>query len=486
MKASQLIGINSLQPVQLNPAYINNLVKEVILSADAQDIDFTGLNIDQDEGYFLELYAYGSTAGTAVGIYFNNDTADTYYNTQQIYGENSALNTAEQTYGYVAYMEAGGRTYSRMDITSVNGYPIVKSDNLRLTSTGDIKQNNLNISYNVQGTVTAIKLRARDTDYVFKAGTIARLFKKRLNPSLLVTNNFLSNLIEERLIQNDTSQVDFYGLDSSLDGDYLLQYNLLNGPSNNYFNILFNGDTVVTDYRYRNIVNDTMIDSSSYLIYLYANKHGSGTADLRHVGGYAYSTAISSRQNSADISLIGVVTEKKTPISSITSIHVRDALQSNNIKAGSVLRLYKTRSGSQRPGPSFSAHKNSVAQPSVVTETYTKVTLSEEWDSHDCFTDSKFTPSIAGRYRFTAEVYFSPGVAAAAFFAVLYKNGVAYKRGQTVRFVGTLGQGCSLNVTAEANGSTDNFELYVFHSAGTDLTISGDPTVTYFQASKEG
>jgi len=168
----------------------------------------------------------------------------------------------------------------------------------------------------------------------------------KINPALLISDQNLSNVVGIRKITEDCNSVTFNDLDSNLDGDYILHFSIINGGSNDYFNILFNGDTVATDYRYRNILGDSLQDQNSYLCFLTDSKFGGGFANIKHINGYVFANSISCRENSSDISLLGVVTQKKTQVDKITSITIKALSGRALIKAGSVFRLLKTNSSS--------------------------------------------------------------------------------------------------------------------------------------------
>lgn len=136
--------------------------------------------------------------------------------------------------------------------------------------------------------------------------------------------------------------------------------------------------------------------------------------------------------------------------------------------------------------PHFSANKNGTNQTGVTSATDTKVTFTTEVDDVGGFYDaanSKYTPP-AGTYLFTARIPFTANVVdQAAYFCVLYKNGVAHLYSAHVNGSGTGTIAPGLSVLAEANG-TDYFEIYANGAGAGDKTISGTVGATYFQAVK--
>ncbi|KKN76983.1 hypothetical protein LCGC14_0364750 [marine sediment metagenome] len=118
--------------------------------------------------------------------------------------------------------------------------------------------------------------------------------------------------------------------------------------------------------------------------------------------------------------------------------------------------------------PSFSVYQTD-KQTGILNQTNTKLTWDvEEWDTHGNFAGNTFTPSVAGKYLFTGHVWLESGNIATTNFLVLllYKNGSKYKEA-TYKMNGTSNfQGPMLSVTADANGTTDYFELYIHQVTG--------------------
>ena len=131
--------------------------------------------------------------------------------------------------------------------------------------------------------------------------------------------------------------------------------------------------------------------------------------------------------------------------------------------------------------PSFSVHKNGTNQ-TFVTTTWTKLTWStEEWDINNNFAGDKFTPTVAGKYILTAgaEWLSNPENHVIS----IYKNGSAYKNtGMYIASVSTASNWITAEV--DANGTTDYFEVYIYQASGSDKTLNGLSTYTYFQGHK--
>jgi hypothetical protein len=136
------------------------------------------------------------------------------------------------------------------------------------------------------------------------------------------------------------------------------------------------------------------------------------------------------------------------------------------------------------PG-TFLAYRN--AAQSLATGTWTKVQFNaEDRDASGWFdptTNFRYTPQIAGIYQFFAAVYFQPGVANTTCQLKLYKNGASIGELDVATGSTALDEIRSGSFQAEANGTTDYFEVYAHHNAGVAKNIYGDATAerwTYF------
>jgi hypothetical protein len=132
--------------------------------------------------------------------------------------------------------------------------------------------------------------------------------------------------------------------------------------------------------------------------------------------------------------------------------------------------------------PAFGALISS--SQTVTTSTYTKLQFdTEEFDLTSDFDTStyKFTPSVAGYYQFNYEIFVNHIGSGQYLYALLYKNGAAVKQ---VRQIDDNVRNKSLqgSTLVYANGTTDYFELYGYHSFGSDTTFYSTASVTQFQA----
>jgi hypothetical protein len=123
------------------------------------------------------------------------------------------------------------------------------------------------------------------------------------------------------------------------------------------------------------------------------------------------------------------------------------------------------------PRPSFMARKN--AGQTVTAATLTKVTFqTEDFDTNNNFASSTFTPTVAGRYVLTAQVSTDANIDA---FVVIRKNGSDYAWGTRITSNPNYSH---VSCIAEANGSTDNFEVFYYASPG--ATTTPDSVRNYF------
>jgi hypothetical protein len=125
--------------------------------------------------------------------------------------------------------------------------------------------------------------------------------------------------------------------------------------------------------------------------------------------------------------------------------------------------------------PAFSAYLT--GYQNISSGSYTKVTFdTEEFDTNNNFSSSRFTPTVAGYYQLDAcvscqSVYNTLKVA-------IYKNGSIHKIGFNVQTNAVSG---NVSSVVYANGSTDYFEIYAFF--GTTQTAEPSADSTYFNGS---
>ena len=133
--------------------------------------------------------------------------------------------------------------------------------------------------------------------------------------------------------------------------------------------------------------------------------------------------------------------------------------------------------------PAFLAR--STSGQSIPHGTNTKISFNvEEFDTYNNFSSGRFTPTIPGKYIFTGTVGIDGNV---DIFAMLYKNGSVYAWGNRTGLGGGPNQlnYSTFSIVADANGTTDYFEMYVYHT-NTGSSASGliaDGARNYFSGS---
>jgi hypothetical protein len=111
-------------------------------------------------------------------------------------------------------------------------------------------------------------------------------------------------------------------------------------------------------------------------------------------------------------------------------------------------------------GPAFSAVP--ATGTSLTGTVFTKITYdSEEFDTNNNFSSSRFTPTVAGYYQFNWAVYFNSSSGSERATAI-YKNGSAYKWSNDLQISGAIVMSGSALVYL--NGSTDYVEIYGYSS----------------------
>jgi hypothetical protein len=131
--------------------------------------------------------------------------------------------------------------------------------------------------------------------------------------------------------------------------------------------------------------------------------------------------------------------------------------------------------------PAFKAYRSSTQ--SVADNTTTQVVFNAEtFDTNSNFntSDGTFTPTIAGTYILTANINFSSVAASSYSYLYIYKNGAAIA--QVIARTGSTADvaGRSISVVAQANGTTDNFEVWVRHTNGSATNLSAGEAATNF------
>lgn len=120
-------------------------------------------------------------------------------------------------------------------------------------------------------------------------------------------------------------------------------------------------------------------------------------------------------------------------------------------------------------GPAFGAY--ATATQSLPDNTATKLTFdTEEFDTANVFSSSRFTPNVFGYYQLNAGA--TLGGAASYYNLRIYKNGSFLKQGVQLGSNSQSGLAAGVSATVFLNGSTDYVEIFA-------LQVSGSSVSTY-------
>lgn len=134
-------------------------------------------------------------------------------------------------------------------------------------------------------------------------------------------------------------------------------------------------------------------------------------------------------------------------------------------------------------GPAFSAYPSS--GQTVGSGSQVKILFgTEEFDTANCFSSSRFTPTVAGYYQINSTVRFDGGgPGTGECMIVVWKNGSEAKRGWNSSGTSFANDFFSMSVSAliYCNGSTDYIEIYAQQGSGSNRTTTAYGNISYFQ-----
>ena len=132
--------------------------------------------------------------------------------------------------------------------------------------------------------------------------------------------------------------------------------------------------------------------------------------------------------------------------------------------------------------PAFFAQLS--ADQSIANNTFAKANINSElFDTDNCYDNStnyRFTPTTAGKYVLQAGVLFESATDGTQGRLYIRKNGaeLILTRHHSAETGSFFNLNCS--IIADANGTSDYFEVFVYHDEGSNLNISGGTIRTYF------
>jgi len=135
-------------------------------------------------------------------------------------------------------------------------------------------------------------------------------------------------------------------------------------------------------------------------------------------------------------------------------------------------------------GPAFSAYANASAQ-TITTGSQQKVLFQvEEFDTDNCYANSRFTPNVEGYYQLNAQVRLDGVSGTGEMMIVIYKNTTEHKRGTNQQGTQIAANFWAMTVSSlvYANGTTDYFEIRVQQGSGGNVTVTAvnSPNITWF------
>jgi len=138
--------------------------------------------------------------------------------------------------------------------------------------------------------------------------------------------------------------------------------------------------------------------------------------------------------------------------------------------------------GSAGASSAFFAHRNGTGQ-TINDSTVTAIAwTAETFDTNGDFDTGtgKFKPTIAGKYLLSAGAEINNLTADKYHVVYIYKNGSAIARSAAVHGSATNPAGLTATAIVDANGSTDEFDVRVYQSSGSSMTLNGVASGSYF------
>jgi hypothetical protein len=135
-----------------------------------------------------------------------------------------------------------------------------------------------------------------------------------------------------------------------------------------------------------------------------------------------------------------------------------------------------TQKAAAERGPSFSAYLT--GDSNIPSNAHTVAPINGvEWDGDASYnvTTYRYTPKVAGKWRFTGQILFnslSVG-SAATYVATIYKNGAVARRGTSCVMPANYADAphCYVSALVDMNGTTDYVELRCYNGSGSALLL---------------
>jgi hypothetical protein len=119
----------------------------------------------------------------------------------------------------------------------------------------------------------------------------------------------------------------------------------------------------------------------------------------------------------------------------------------------------------------FKAHKETTNSQTLSSASWTKITFDvEDYDPNNQFANSRFTPTIAGRYVVSSNVIGSN--IGGAYEIAIYKNGSGVNSTRSAAAASEY-EGVEITAIIDMNGSTDYLEIYVRQQGSGNKDVFG-------------
>lgn len=237
-------------------------------------------------------------------------------------------------------------------------------------------------------------------------------------------------------------------------------------------------------------VNGSAINSTS-AIYSNYNNNTANTASFNATGGntkggtgYLDFLSVYNTSGGATNPYKWLRVDSTGSLEIINSAYTSSLLGLNDSGNLSVSGQYQVNGAQAVNGPAFSAYAAAILQ-TIPNNTQTKVLFqTEEFDTNSNYTNSRFTPTVAGYYQLNAEVRLDGASGTGEMMIILYKNGSEYKRGTNQQGTQIAANFWAMQVSSlvYANGSSDYFEIYVQQGSGGSVSVTAvnNSAITWF------
>jgi len=194
-----------------------------------------------------------------------------------------------------------------------------------------------------------------------------------------------------------------------------------------------------------------------------------------------------------DVLAIGTPSDATVGFAKVTSNLITGATAETSIAGGDSVLIYDDSASALRKmtrtnfisglnnAPAFMAFQDNSTTQSISNATWTEVTIydTELFDTDSAFDTSncRFTPQVAGKYFFTAQIYIQGGAAAGFNAIIIAKNGgISGASTNELFWQSTLAVGVNdfrIQGILTMNGTSDYVSVFINQQTGGSKTIGG-------------